>query len=358
MSTPENTSTPSAEPAEQPLSSPGAESTPRRDRKVLGISLGWIVAALLIAGFSYLAFSVLAPWQLGKNQATQERNALIKQAYEVDPAPFAEVFQPDGSVPKEKVWRRVTAQGTFLPDAQVILRKRPVGGKAAYQVLTPFKLESGLTVLVNRGFVPSSGDELPSIAEPPHGKVTISGYAQQGEAPNQTPPAHERGIIQVQAISPEQISKATGVNLAPDTIQLAENQAGTLSAIPLPQLENGPYLSYGIQWVVLGALAPVGLIWGIWAQMRERRRAQAEASELDGAGLADAPRSPDPQGTAPAAERKREDRPAASKEPGADTRPRSEAPASAADRRRNRYGKNAKTDRFYRRLEQRREDRF
>ena len=35
---------------------------------------GWIALALVVAAFTYLAFTVLAPWQLGKNTTTSREN--------------------------------------------------------------------------------------------------------------------------------------------------------------------------------------------------------------------------------------------------------------------------------------------
>ena len=59
-------------------------------------------------------------------------------------------------------------------------------------------------------------------------------------------------------------------------------------------------MSYGIQWIAFGILAPVGLGWFVYAEMRERRREREESAEVarlnaqvssgaggDGAGGAD-----------------------------------------------------------------------
>ena len=35
---------------------------------------GWIALALVVVAFAYLCFSVLAPWQLGKNTTTSREN--------------------------------------------------------------------------------------------------------------------------------------------------------------------------------------------------------------------------------------------------------------------------------------------
>ena len=41
---------------------------------------GWIALAVVVIAFTYLCFSVLAPWQLGKNTKTSRENDQIQQS--------------------------------------------------------------------------------------------------------------------------------------------------------------------------------------------------------------------------------------------------------------------------------------
>ena len=66
------------------------------------------------------------------------------------------------------------------------------------------------------------------------------------------------GAKQVYSINVGQISSVTGVPLAGSYLQLVEDQPGGLRAIPLPHLDAGPFLSYGIQWIAFGIIAPIG----------------------------------------------------------------------------------------------------
>ena len=101
--------------------------------------------------FAYFAFTVLAPWQLGKNTDTKEFNGRLEDAMEHDPVPVSSVLPADGTPVDDSEWTRVELQGRFLPGSEVLLRNRPVSGSPAFQVLTPFQTDDGLTVLVNRG---------------------------------------------------------------------------------------------------------------------------------------------------------------------------------------------------------------
>jgi hypothetical protein len=40
----------------------------------------------------------------------------------------------------------------------------------------------------------------------------------------------------------------------------------------LPNLDAGPFLSYGIQWIAFGIIAPIGLGYFVRAEILQRRR--------------------------------------------------------------------------------------
>lgn len=241
---------------------------------------GWVIAALLIGVFSYYAFTFLAPWQLGKNEALVERNEHISAAFDHDPEPLADRLGADGSLEPDAEWSRVVATGRYSgPD--VLLRLRPVDGTPAFQVLTPFTLDDGRAIVVHRGWVKAEDStQVPPIAPAPTGEVTIAGMlrADEGEHPN--PPMHEQGYDMVYSISPGQVGSLAGMDVVSPYIQLLGEEPGVLDPIPLPQLERGNHLSYGLQWILFGIAAPAGLIYFLYSDSRERRRFAAEQEQL------------------------------------------------------------------------------
>ena len=124
----------------------------------------WLALFVVVAAFAYLCFTVLAPWQLGKNTKTSRENAQIAHSLTADPVPVTTLLpQQDSSAPDAQ-WRRVTATGRYLPDAQVLARLRVVDGEPAFEVLVPFAVDGGPTVLVDRGYVrPEQGSRVPAI---------------------------------------------------------------------------------------------------------------------------------------------------------------------------------------------------
>lgn len=257
---------------------------------------GWVITAILVLAFTYAAFSFLAPWQLGKNQDKNAFNQRLEQSLQTDPAPITDVIPGDGeSVGVEKEWTRVALQGQFLPDKEVLLRNRPVESAHSYQALTPFRLDGGQTVLVHRGWVAVEGDgAAPRLKDAPGGDVKVTGFIRMSEAVPDAKPTESQGYTQVTGMSTKQISEVTGEDLAADYVQLdsesvdrlngmtggGADDAPDLKALPLPHLDGGTNLSYGIQWIAFGILAPVGLGWFVYAEMRERRREREESAEV------------------------------------------------------------------------------
>jgi cytochrome oxidase assembly protein ShyY1 len=234
---------------------------------------GWIALALVVVAFTYLCFMVLAPWQLGKNTRTSRENDQIETSLNTSPVALKTLLpQQDSRAPNEQ-WRRVTATGHYVPDVQVLARLRVVDGDQAFEVLAPFVVDDGPTVLVDRGYVrPEPGSHVPPIARAPQETVTITARLRDSEPLVRDKESFSRdGVQQVYSVNTEQVSQLTKVPLAGSYLQLVENQPGGLGLIGIPHLDAGPFLSYGIQWISFGILAPIGLGYFAYSEIRARR---------------------------------------------------------------------------------------
>ncbi|MDV6262204.1 SURF1 family cytochrome oxidase biogenesis protein [Rhodococcoides yunnanense] len=235
----------------------------------------WLVLAAVALAFAFLCFSVLAPWQLGKNTSTSERNDLITQSVDADPVPISDILNANGFTADDE-WRRVIATGSYEADSEALVRLRSIREQPAYEVITPFVIDGGPTVLVNRGYVlPVEGTRPPDFAPAPTGQVTLNARVRQAEGTSREP-IEEDGHLQVYNINPEQIGAAVGVDAIDGYLQLDDDQPGGLGLIELPQTDAGPYLSYGLQWLAFGIMAPLGLAYFVRAEIRERRMSRAE----------------------------------------------------------------------------------
>ncbi|MEX3513745.1 MULTISPECIES: SURF1 family protein [unclassified Corynebacterium] len=308
----------------------------------------WVFLLLFVIVFSYLAFTVLAPWQLGKDDDIVERNEHITAAYEKDPVPADEILDENGAIAGGEEWSRVILRGRYIPDDEVLVRLRPVASGPSYQSLVPFRTDGGQTILVNRGWVPAGeANAVPEIAPAPSGPQEVVGMVRQHEAEHSSAPVERDGYPQVHSINPPQVGELIDADLGADYVQLTEDQPGVLNPIPIPQMDRGNHLSYGFQWIAFGIMAPLGLGYFVWAEIRERRRVrdeEAEMAQLDAAEEHAAPAAGSATGAAAAAEPETADS-------------KAEAAAEAHERRmRARYG-DSKPD-FYSKFAKRNKERF
>jgi cytochrome oxidase assembly protein ShyY1 len=239
---------------------------------------GWVALAVVVIAFTYLCFSVLAPWQLGKNTKTSRENDQIQQSLTTAPVPLTTLLPHQDSSAPDGQWRRVTATGHYLPDKQLVARLRVADGDPAMEVLIPFVVDGGPTVLVDRGYVrPLPGSRVPPMAPPPRDPVTITGRLRDSEAPVTDKDSFiSDGVRQVYSIDVKHIAALTGVPLTGSYLQLIDNQPGGLGVIAPPHLDAGPFLSYGIQWITFGVVAPILLGYFVYAEVRARRAEQAQ----------------------------------------------------------------------------------
>lgn len=244
---------------------------------------GWIALILVVVAFTYLCFMVLAPWQLGKNTRTSRENHQIESSLNSAPVLLKTLLPQQNSSAPGAQWRKVTATGRYLSDAQVLARLRVVEGDPAFEVLVPFVVDDGPTVLVDRGYVrPMHGSHVPPIPSPPDGPVTITARLRDSEPTVQgKDPFSNDGVRQVYSISTEQVAALTNVPLAGSYLQLVDGQPGGLGVIGVPHLDAGPFLSYGIQWISFGILAPIGLGYFAYSELRVRRQEKQKVAAPD-----------------------------------------------------------------------------
>src|SRR6202012_85880 len=187
--------------------------TPLMGRLTFLLRPGWVALAVVVIAFTYLCFSVLAPWQLGKNTKTSRENDQIQQSLTTAPVPLKTLLpQQDSSAPDAQ-WRRVTATGHYLPDKQLVARLRVADGDPALEVLAPFVVDGGPTVLVDRGYVrPEPGSHVPAIPRPPAETVTLTARLRDSEPTvKDKEPFTRDDVQQVYSISTEQIATLTKV---------------------------------------------------------------------------------------------------------------------------------------------------
>jgi cytochrome oxidase assembly protein ShyY1 len=244
---------------------------------------GWVALTVVVICFTVAAFTVLAPWQFHRAAQRAERNADIERSFTIPPQPLRSVLTAHTAPSQATEWRRVQATGRYLPNAEMVVRLRSVQDKPAYEVVVPFRLADGSSILVDRGYLrPAEGVRIPHYPPVPGGEVTVTGRLRADEPdPQGGEVVRQDGHRQVYAVNTRTVSAATGVRLQPGYLQLVDDAPGVLSALPLPRLDPGPSFAYALQWITFGSMAPLGLVYFAWREATEGRREGSESPERD-----------------------------------------------------------------------------
>lgn len=238
---------------------------------------GWIALVVAVIGFAAAAFTLLAPWQFGREQQRESQQHAIDVASATAPVPLEELVPPGEPVASDDEWRQVTVAGTYLPDGEALVRLRVVDGQPAVEVLTPLRTDDGRVFTVNRGSVAvASGATLPDYPPPPAGPVTLTARLRLDETdPQHRAPIETDGHRQIYAADSRALAAATGAHLEPGFLQLADGQPGVLRPLAVAPTSGGsaPFtnFSYALQWLTFGVIALFALGYFVRLELLQRR---------------------------------------------------------------------------------------
>jgi cytochrome oxidase assembly protein ShyY1 len=144
-------------------------------------------------------------------------------------------------------------------------------------LLTPLVTADGSAVIVDRGWVPIMFSNTPvEQAPPPKGRVTVEGFLLPNEGGLAAGTPGPNGDRVVSRLDIPLLRRAFAYPLYPLAVRLstqAPPQPGDLpTVVPLEKLDEGPHLSYAVQWFMFAAFALIAYALLLRNAAREKAR--------------------------------------------------------------------------------------
>jgi cytochrome oxidase assembly protein ShyY1 len=215
-------------------------------------------------------------WQLERLDQVRTANARLEERASREPVDLRVLLEEVGPDPLALEFRRVSVVGVFRPEEEVLQRNRIQRGLQGLDVLTPLDLGDGTTLLVRRGWVPTTMDRPPvEEASPPSGAVTVTGILERSvEQPSFGARDADEGVLQ-RVFHPDtsRLDRQMSGALLPVVLRMDALPGTGTTALPAPPdppgLDEGSHLSYAAQWHLFAVLAMVA--YAFWWRARLRR---------------------------------------------------------------------------------------
>ena len=244
-----------------------------RLRSIIAFVLAAVVAAVCIR---------LGIWQLDRHGQRKAINALAAARMRQPPVrSLGELARDTGAAR----YRAVEISGTYDFDNEFVLINRSSRGSPGVNLLTPLRVPGeARAVIVNRGWVYAPDGvtvELARWREPAN--ATVRGYALPIPSFGEGSGAQARSVRRMDLAfmaerSPYPLAPVAVVDTAAPAS--ADGVPGRLGAIAL---DEGPHLSYAMQWFSFAAIALIGVGVLVWRDRQQQVVRPADAVVRAGA---------------------------------------------------------------------------
>ena len=218
-------------------------------------------------------FVALMVWQIGRAQEKRQLQAEFDGRMNLPPISYT-----GGEMDiADKRYRKVRLSGHFMQKGQVLLDNVVYEGRPGYEVMTPFLLDNGEALLIDRGWVAQGKrrDVLPDIRvdERP---LTVQGWLDHHRS---------RPVVGGAEVSPEhnarwlyidldEYKRYSGLKVPNFVIHLSPESPYGFERTPARYDANvGMHIGYAIQW---GAFALIAA--GTWLALSFKRRTPGVSS--------------------------------------------------------------------------------
>lgn len=197
----------------------------------------------------------LGQWQKEKGEYINNQQTKINDRRNLSPVSMQELPHE----PEDQVFIPVIVSGTFDAEHHFYFDNRIVNGFAGYDIFTPFRMDDGHTILVNRGWLKQgrTRQELPefdTVTTPVSFKALVD-----------RPPSKDFMLAEnvhnqlawpmvLQYIDTGEMSKMLGYEVMPMILRLDKDaDHGFHREIPVMNLDHAKNTGYAFQWYAMSA---------------------------------------------------------------------------------------------------------
>lgn len=227
---------------------------------------------MVFCAFAVLASAIfirLGVWQIARLHEKRRRNAIIEMQQRAAPVPVSELPRDTGAVH----YRAASATGRYDFEHELVLSGRTHQGSPGVELLTPLRLSGRDTaVLVNRGWVYSADAGTVDRARwRERESTTVTGYIELFAREEPVLARAPKDPWLVRRMTRGDIEAKLPYPIAPFYLVATsvEDSAGPARR-DIPVLDDGPHLSYAMQWFFFAAIALGGAGVVLLRERRER----------------------------------------------------------------------------------------
>lgn len=246
----------------------------------------WIGYFALFVIFA-IACVYLGNWQFDRRGQARAEIARIDNNYDATPTPLAETLpELDSFDVDAHKWLTVTLEGSYEGGA-VLARNRPGPHGVGADIVQPFTTTDGRVFFVDRGWVLANGtdieDAFASLPSPESGPVEVVVRLRASEpmvdgrssAGRTVASIHVPEIAEVTGTTADYYSNAYGMLVS----ETPAAEHGILP--PKPERDEGPHLSYALQWYVFIIIAAIGVAYAARQEFKNLNAGSDEVREME-----------------------------------------------------------------------------
>jgi surfeit locus 1 family protein len=226
---------------------------------------------IVVAIVAAVVCTRLGIWQLHRLQERKARNAMVASRLNEAPVSLAQLPRDTGALR----YRRVPVKGVYDYAHQIILTTRTYNGSPGVYILTPVHMAGTDTaLLVNRGWVYSPDGVHVDLKPWQEGdSINALAYAEPFGRPRRGPAESPTRDNAFHWIDARLLPLAFPYPVFPFLVVLEGDSVTPPHVpprVPPPALDEGPHLSYAIQWFAFTLIAIIGIGFFIRKTLQQR----------------------------------------------------------------------------------------